>query len=99
MDYFVGRLTKGRNGSRSVHHVGNFHTVEAAIKTAQTLIDNLLLSKHRAGMSAADLFLVYKNSGEVPVIFSDADFTISVSSFNHFQYATLKCNEICKQRV
>jgi hypothetical protein len=96
MDYFVGRLTEGRNGSRSVHHVGNFQTVEAAIKTAKTLIDNLLLSKHRPGMSAPALFLIYKNSGEVPVIFSDADFTISASAFNHFQYASRKCNEICK---
>src|SRR5579862_7074119 len=99
MDYFVGRLTKDRNGSRSVHHIGNFQTLEAAIKTARTLIDSSLLSKHQSGMSATDLFLVYKNSGEVPVIFTDADFTISVSSFNHFQYAKLKCNEICRLRA
>jgi len=95
MDYFVGSLTKGRNGSRAVRHIGNFDTLGAAIKTAQTLVDNFLLSKHQPGMTAADLFSIYKNSDEVPLIFSDADFTINVGSFNHFQYATLKCSEIC----
>ena len=96
MDYFVGRLTKDRNGSRSVRHIGNFQTLEAAIKTAQTLVDNFLLSRHQPGMTAAELFSIYKNSDEVPLIFSDADFTISVGSFNHFQYAKLKCSEICR---
>ena len=96
MEYFVGRLTKGRNGSRAVRHVGNFDTLEAAIKTAQILVDNFLLSKHHPGMTAADLFSIYKNSDEVPLIFSDADCTINVGSFNHFQYATLKCSEICR---
>ncbi len=96
MDYFVGRLTKDRGGSRTVRHVGNFQTLEAAIKAAKILVDDFLLSKHRPGMTATDLFFIYKNSDEVPVIFSDADFTISVGSFNHFQYATLKCSEICR---
>ena len=95
MDYFVGRLTKDRNGSRAVRHVGSFQTLEAAIRAAQILIDDFLLSKHQPGMTATDLFSIYQGSGEVPVIFSDADFTISVGPFNHFQYATRKCSEIC----
>jgi hypothetical protein len=95
MDYFVGKLTKDKKGSRAIHHIGNFQTVDAAIKTAQTLVDTFLLSKHEPGMAAADLFALYKTSGEVPVIFSDADFTISVGNFNHFQYATRKCQEMC----
>ncbi|MEO6073063.1 MAG: hypothetical protein ABIP67_07360 [Burkholderiales bacterium] len=95
MDYFVGRLTKDRSGSRAVRHVGNFQTLEAAIKSAQILVDDFLLSKHQPDMTAADLFSIYKDSDEVPVIFSDADSTISVGSFNHFRYATLKCKEIC----
>ena len=96
MDYFVGRLTKDRNGSRAVRHIGNFPTLEAAIKAAQTLVDDFLLTKHRPGMTASDLYSIYESSGEVPVIFSDADFTISVGSFNHFQYAMRKCSEICR---
>ena len=99
MDYFVGRLTKDQNGSRAVRHIGNFQTMEAAIKTAQTLVDDLLLSAHQPDMTEADLFAMYKNSGEVPVIFSDADFTISVGSFNHFQYATRKCKELCMRTI
>jgi len=96
MDYFVGRLTKDRNGSRAVRHIGNFQTLEAAIKAAQSLIDDFLLSKHQLGMTAPDLFSIYKDSDAVPVIFSDADCTINARSFNHFQYATLKSSEICK---
>jgi len=96
MDYFVGRLTKDRNGSRAVRHIGNFQTLEAAIKAAQILVDDFLVSKHQPGMTATDLFSIYKVSDEVPVIFSDADFTISVGSFNHFQYAMRKCSEICR---
>jgi hypothetical protein len=96
MDYFVGFLSKDRKGSRAVHHIGNFQTLEEAIKTAQKLVDNFLLSRHQPGMTAADLFAIYKDSGEVPVIFSDADLTISVGTFNHFKYATLKCGELCK---
>ena len=96
MDYFVGCLIKDQKGSRAVRHVGNFQTLEAAIKAAQILVDDFLLANHQPGMTAIDLFSTYKNSGEVPVIFSDADFTISVRSFNHFQYATRKCREICK---
>jgi hypothetical protein len=69
--------------------------MEAAIKAAQKLVDDFLLSTHKPGMTADGLFLIYKNNGEVPVIFSDADFTISVGSFNHFQYAMHKCNELC----
>jgi len=96
MDYFVGRLTKDRNGSRAVRHIGNFQTLEAAIKAAQILVDDFLVSKHQPGMTATGLFSIYKDSDEVPVIFSDADFTISVGSFNHFQYAMRKCSEICR---
>jgi hypothetical protein len=96
MDYFVGRLTKDRNGSRTVRHVGNFETLETAIAAAQTLINDFLLSKLQPGMTEADLFLIYMNSGEVPVIFCDADLTISVRSFNYFQYALLRCSEICR---
>ena len=96
MDYFVGRFTRDRNGSRTVRHVGNFETLEAAIKAARLLIDDFLMSKHEPYMTALDLFSIYKQNEEVPVIFSDADFTISVGLFNHFQYAKVKCSEICK---
>ena len=96
MDYFVGRLTKDLNGSRAVRHIGSFQTLEAAIKAAQILVDDFLLLKHQPGMTATDLFSIYKNSDVVPVIFGDADFTISVGSFNHFQYAMLRCSEICR---
>ena len=81
MDYFVGRLTKDRNGSRAVRHIGNFQTLEAAIKAAQSLIDDFLLSKHQLGMTAPELFSIYKDSDAVPVIFSDADCTINAGSF------------------
>ena len=46
-------------------------------------------------MTATDSLSIYEDSDEVPVIFSDADCTINAGSFNHFEYATLKCNEIC----
>jgi hypothetical protein len=96
LDYFVGRLTKDRNGSRSVRHVGNFETLAAAIKAVQLLIDDFLASKYEPRMTALDLFSVYKQNEEVPVIFSDADFTISVGLFNHFQYAKVKCEDMCR---
>ena len=96
MDYFVGCLIKQHDGSSAVRHIGDFPSLEMAIKTAKVLVDSFLLSKHQPGMTAAYLFSVYKNGGEVPVIFNGDDHTINVGSFNHFQYATLKCKEICK---
>ena len=66
MDYFVGRLTKDRNGSRAVRHIGNFQTLEAAIKAAQSLIDDFLLSKHQPGMTAPIYFLFIKTAMQCP---------------------------------
>ena len=82
MDYFVGCLIKDQKGSRAVRHVCNFQTLEAAIKAAKILVDDFLLANHQPGMTAIDLFSTYKNSGEVPVIFSDAGYTVCSGRFH-----------------
>ena len=94
MDYYVGHLTKERDGSSAGRHIGNYPTLDAAIKAAQTMIDSFLLSNYQPGMTEAELFAIYKNSGEVIFILSGEDYTTNISSFNHFQYAELKCHEI-----
>ena len=96
MKHVLGHVTNDLDGSRAVRHIGDFQSLRAAIAAAQTLVSNFLLSQRRPGMAAAHLFSVYKATNAMPVIFSDADFTISDGSCNHLEYASIRCAELCE---
>ena len=91
MTYFVEGLTTIREGESTVRTVGQFETLENAVRAAQQVIDEFLSRKFVIGMTAAVLFANYHKYGEVPYIFSDDDRTMKVRGFNHLNYATDRC--------
>lgn len=95
MKYFVEGVKKDHAGGNQVRRIGEFETLEIAILASQKVIEHFLHRKVKPGMTAADLFVQYKKSGVVPVIFSDDDRTMNVRGFNHFKFALDRCTEIC----
>ena len=95
MTYFVEVLKNVHGGEGDVRHIGDYKTLEEAVKESEFMIDKFLISNFRFGMTVAELFAVYQKNGDVPFIFSDGDKTINVGGFNHFKYAMMRCNEIC----
>jgi hypothetical protein len=95
MTYFVEVLKNVHGGEGDVRHIGDFDTLEEAVKESEFMIDKFLIANFRCGMTVAELFAKYQKNGDVPFIFSDGDKTINVGGFNHFKYAMLRCTEIC----
>jgi hypothetical protein len=96
MTYFVEGLTNVHSGESDVRHIGDFESLEEAIRASQDTIDRFLAANLRNGMTVADLFAQYQKFGEVPLIFSDGAKTMNVSGFNHFKYAMIRCAAICE---
>ena len=95
MTYFVEGLTNFHGGESNVRRIGEFATLEDAIRASEQVIDEFLMAARENGMKITALFLQYQKSGEVPFIFSDDAGTINVSGFNHFKYAMNRCSELC----
>jgi hypothetical protein len=91
MTYFVEGLTTVREGESTVRTVGQFETLENAVRAAELVIDEFLSRTFVIGMTAAVLFAHYQKNGEVPYIFSDDDRTMNVRGFNHLTYASQRC--------
>ena len=97
MTYFVEGLTFVHGGEGIVRRIGEYETLEEAIRTSHRVIDEFLIGKAQDGMTAADLFFQYQEFGEVPFIFSDDAITINRTGFNHFQYSMMRCNALCNR--
>ena len=95
MRYFVEGLRQVHGGEGIVRSLGEYETLEGAIKAAESIIDEFLSRRFVGGMTISDLFSEYQKSGEVPFIFSDDDKTMNVNAFNHFKYAMLRCAALC----
>ena len=95
MKYFVEGLTNMHGGESHVRRVGEYETLEEAIRASEQVIDAFLLASAKNGMTVVDLFAEYQKSGEVPFIFSDDAKTINVPGFNHFKYAMTRCAALC----
>jgi hypothetical protein len=95
MIYFVEGLTNVVGGEATVRHIGEYLTLEGAIRGAKSIIDDFLLANKKEGITVSELFSQYRNFGEVPFIFCDGDETLNVRDFNHFDYALRQCAAIC----
>ncbi len=95
MPYFVEGLTNVHGGESNVRRIGVYETLDEAIRAAEQIVEDFLLTNHQPGMSIEALFTRYQKSGEVPFIFSDDERTINVTGFNHFRYALVRCDAIC----
>jgi hypothetical protein len=99
MTYSVEGLTGTRGEKNHVRHIGDYDTLANAISASIQVIDQFLLTRHEQHMTVADLYSLYEDLGEVPVIFSNNDETISMGAFNHFKFAKSRCTELCAARA
>lgn len=95
MTFFLEGLSKYRDGDSQVRRLGEYQTLEEAIAASKRTIDEFLLREFKPGVTAAQLYTQYQGFGEVPCIFRDDGVTMSIPGFNHWQYATARCAEIC----
>ena len=94
--YVEGLRRTGPAGT--IHHIGNYETLDTAIAAAKRTVDSFLMHQYTQGMSSDVLLAVYENVGEFPYIFRDDDRTVNVHEFNHHQYAKSECAEFCEGR-
>jgi hypothetical protein len=95
MTFIVEGVTKHDEPDPEVRRIGAYGTREEAIAVAKVTVDDFLRREHKAGMLPSELYSRYQEGGEHPFIFRDDDKTINVRTFDHFQYAMLRCAEIC----
>ena len=95
MAFYVEGLSKYREPENQLRRIGEYATLEEAIAASKRAIDEFLLRDFKAGMTSAQLYAQYQGFGEVPCIFRDDGMTMSIPGFNHWQYATARCAEIC----
>lgn len=95
MSFFVEGVTKHDEPDAEVRRIGTYETREEAIAVARVTVDDFLRREYQADMLASELFSRYQEHGEHPFIFRDDGTTLNVRSFDHLQYATLRCAEIC----
>ncbi len=69
---------------------GEFETLEGALKAAQKIVDDYLLSAYTTGMSAEALYQSYTSFGEDPWIVGPVD-----AKFSAWEYAKARCAVIC----
>jgi len=70
---------------------GEFPTAEAAISAAKKIVDDYLLSAHKRGMTADELWRSYVDWGEDPFIIPED----AQSKFSAWDYAKQRCRELC----
>ena len=95
MTFIVEGISKHDEPEADVRRIGAYETREEAIAVAKVTIDDFLRREYQAGMLPSELFSRYQERGEHRFIFRDDDKTINVPTFDHFQYAMLRCAEIC----
>jgi len=72
---------------------GEFPTAEAALAAAKKIVDDYLLSAHKPGMTAEQLWKSYAMWGEDPFIIAvpkDPE-----CKFSAWDYAKQRCRELC----
>ena len=95
MTFYVEGLSQYRDVDNQLRRIGDYATLEEAIAASKRAVDEFLLRKFKTGMTAAQLYAQYQSFGEVPCVFRDDGQTMSIPGFNHWQYATARCAEIC----
>lgn len=94
MAFIVEGVSKHDDPDAEVRRIGAYETREEAIAVAKVTVDDFLRREYKAGMLSSELFSKYQERGEHPFIFRDDDKTINVRTFDHINYAMLRCAEI-----
>jgi hypothetical protein len=96
MAYFVEGLVRTDANQSTVRSIGQFERLDEAIAAAEEVIRGFLETRRQAGMSARELFALYRDFGEIPFVFQDSGRTLNVPSFNHFKRALALCQALCE---
>lgn len=95
MTFYVEGLSNHLEQQTHVRRIGEFQSMDEAIRVAQSNIDDFLNKEYKPGMDGQKLFSIYRAHGEYPFIFRDDDKTFNVPGFNHAHYAFNKASVIC----
>jgi hypothetical protein len=95
MRFTLSVLCRGAEAPTTVRTVGVFDCIEDAIVEAKQVVDATLGRIYVAGMTPAELVDRYREAGETPLMSREDEQTVNASSFNHFQYARARSEEIC----
>jgi hypothetical protein len=98
MTYFVEGLIKRHSGQHEVRRIGEYETLDDAVRASEQTIDGYLQGMSEPEMAAADLFSKFENFGEVHFIFRDGDETLHGIGFNYYKYAMIRCGSICGRK-
>ncbi len=94
---YIVDATVRLDAETTTRHIGKFGSVEEAVAAAQRVVNNILQERFRVGMRLRELFSTYEQAGIFPYIFLDHDEnTFNVRTFNHYQYALKRCEELCR---
>ena len=72
--------------------LGSFPTAQEAIEAARRIVDDYLVSAHRPGMTAKELFESYTSFGEDPFIVGEGSGRVVFSAWG---YAKAQCAKMC----
>lgn len=95
MKFTLAVLKRSPDAQSTVREVGSYDSLEGAVAAAKGVVDEALKRHYVAGMSAMQLVECYRNAAEAPYLARDDEQTMNANSFNHFQYAKTRSEEIC----
>lgn len=78
--------------------LGEFPTLDAAVKASRNIVDEYLLSAYQPGMTAEALFASYKSFGEDPIIVAPTpEETVGFSAGTMPRDAVMRC--VCQSKA
>ncbi len=95
MKFSLSALKRGPGAQNAVREIGAYDSLEDAVVAARQAVDETLQRLYVAGMQPDQLLGSYRQVAETPCIMRDDEQTMNASSFNHFQFAKTRCEEIC----
>ena len=95
MSFIVEGVSGEDEPDSKVRRIGAYETRDEAIAVAKLTVDEFLRREYRSRMLSSELFSRYQAQGEHPYVYRDEGATMTVRTFDHSQYAMLRCAEIC----
>ena len=96
MKFVLTAMQRAPNaGNHQVRQVGEFERLEDAVAAAKQLVDATLTGMYAKGITSLQLLDRYRESAATPIITRDDDVTMNANTFNHFQYAKTRSEEMC----
>jgi len=95
MKFILSVMSRKPDAGGNVRHIGDFDRLEDAIAATKQVVDEVLNRVYTAGMTSAQVLEKYRAEAATPIISRDDEGTMNASSFNHFQYAKMRSEELC----